>query len=143
MAGEILKLTTQIVTSHASITELTPEQLVDEIKTVYNMLAALECGAETPETVTGEAVGVKKPPIPLKDIVTAKHVVCLECGKKMKTLKTHLRKAHGLAPKEYYARYDLDKKKYPLVCKEYSTKRSEMAKARGLGSLGGRRKKAS
>lgn len=38
MAGEILKLTTQIVTSHASITELTPEQLVEEIKTVYNMV---------------------------------------------------------------------------------------------------------
>ena len=52
-----------------------------------------------------EAGGVKKPSIPLKDIVKAKYVVCLECGKKLKTLKTHLRKAHGLMPKEYYARF--------------------------------------
>jgi predicted transcriptional regulator len=142
MAGEILRLTTQIVTSHASITELTPEQLVEEIRTVYNMLAGLECGVETPEPVTGEAVGVKKPPIPLKDIVTAKYVVCLECGKKMKTLKTHLRKSHNLAPKEYYARFNLDPKKFPLVCKDYSAARSKLAKERGLGSLG-RKKKAS
>jgi predicted transcriptional regulator len=135
MGSEILKLTTQIVTSHASVTELTPEQLVDEIKYVYNMLASLESEGATPETVTKEAVGVKKPPIPLKDIVTAKHVVCLECGKKMKTLKTHLRKAHGLAPKEYYQRYDLSPKKFPLVCKEYSAARSKLAKERGLGAF--------
>jgi predicted transcriptional regulator len=143
MASEILRLTTQIITSHASMTELTPEQLVEEIRTVYNMLAALECGAETPETVTGEAAGVKKPPIPLKNIVTDKFVTCLECGKKMKTLKTHLRKAHGLTAKEYYARFNLDPKKFPLVCKEYSAARSKLAKDRGLGSLGGRRRKAS
>jgi predicted transcriptional regulator len=140
MASEELKLTAQIVMSHASMSELTPQELVDEIKGVYNMLTSLEAGVEMPETVTGEAAEVKKPPIPLKDIVTAKHVVCLECGKKMKTLKTHLRKAHGLAPKEYYARYDLSPKKFPLVCKEYSAARSKLAKERGLGAKGGRRK---
>jgi predicted transcriptional regulator len=141
MASEELKLMAQIVMSHASMSELTPEELVDEIKAVYEVLTSLDGGA-APETVTGEAAEVKKPPIPLKDIVTAKYVTCLECGKKMKTLKTHLRKAHGLTAKEYYARFNLDKKKYPLVCKEYSAKRSQMAKARGLGSLG-RKKKAS
>ena len=54
----------------------------------------------------------------------------------MKTLKTHLRKAHGLMPKEYYQRFDLDPKKFPLVCKDYSAARSKMAKDRGLGALG-------
>jgi predicted transcriptional regulator len=63
---------------------------------------------------------VKKPPIPLKDIVTQKHVVCLECGKKMRTLKAHIKKAHGLMPKEYFKRFSLDPKKFPLACKEYS-----------------------
>lgn len=140
MASEELKLTAQIVMSHASMSELTPQELVDEIRGVYNMLITLEGGVAMPETVTEEAVGVKKPPIPLKDIVTAKHVVCLECGKKMKTLKTHLRKAHNLKPKEYYQCYDLDPKKFPLVCKEYSAARSKLAKERGLGAKGGRRK---
>ncbi len=142
MATEELKLTAQIVISHASMSELTPQQLVDEIKAVYQVLASLEGGVAIPEIVAEEAGGVKRPPIPLKDIVTAKHVVCLECGKKMRTLKAHLRKAHNLKPKEYYQRHGLDPKKYPLVCKEYSEQRSKMAKARGFGVKGAKRQAA-
>jgi predicted transcriptional regulator len=135
MSSEVLKLTTEIVVSHVSLTELTPEQLVSEIKEVYNVLASLDGGRilEEPASEKAEEAGVVKPSIPLKDVVKAKYVVCLECGKKMKTLKTHLRKAHNLAPKEYYARFDLDPKKFPLVCKDYSAARSKMAKDRGFG----------
>jgi predicted transcriptional regulator len=140
MSTEILKLTTEIVVSHASSSELTPEQLVNEIKEVYNALSSLEGGTILEEPVSEGLAGVKKPSIPLKDIVTNKYVVCLECGKKMKTLKAHLRKTHNLTPKEYYQRYNLDPKKYPLVCKDYSAARSKMAKDRGLGALGGRKK---
>ncbi len=145
MASEVLKLTAQIVISHASMSELTPEQLVGEIKEVYNVLALLDGGTalEEPELVGGkETEEVKKPPIPLKDIVKDKYVVCLECGKKMRTLKAHIRKAHNLMPKEYFKRFGLDPKKYPLVCKEYSEQRSKMAKDRGFGVKGGRRKAA-
>jgi predicted transcriptional regulator len=60
----------------------------------------------------------------------------------MRTLKSHIRKAHGLLPKEYFKQFGLDPKKYPLVCKEYSEQRSKMAKDRGFGKEGGRRKKA-
>jgi len=56
----------------------------------------------------------------------------------MRTLKAHIRKAHGLMPKQYFERFGLDPKKYPLVCREYSEQRSQMAKDRALG--GGRRK---
>ena len=124
MASEVLKLTAQIIMSHASISELSPTELVEEIKEVYNVLTALEGEGVVPETMTteqGEEPGVvKKPSIPLKDIVTNKHVVCLECGKKMRTLKAHIRKAHNLLPEKYFKRFDLDPKKYPLVCREYS-----------------------
>jgi predicted transcriptional regulator len=138
MPSEILKMTTEIVVSHASMTELTPKQLVDEIKAVYNVLASLEGGVILEEP----SVLVKKPTVPLKDIVMAKYVVCLECGKKMRTLKAHIRKAHNLLPKEYFKKYSLDPKKYPLVCKEYSEQRSKMAKDRGFGVKGGTRKAA-
>jgi predicted transcriptional regulator len=138
MSNEVLKLTTEIVISHASMSELTTEQLVGEIKEVYNVLAALEGGKilEEPVSEKAEEAGVVKPSIPLKDIVKAKYVVCLECGKKLKTLKRHLLKAHGLMPKEYYQRYGLDPKKFPLVCKDYSEQRSKMAKDRGFGTKG-------
>ena len=143
MASEMLRLTAEIVTSHVSITELTPAELKEEIKEIYTLLSSLaEPGAE------GEAVGVeegkeaatgKKPPVALKDIVKEKYVVCLECGRKMRTLKAHLRKAHNLLPKEYYKIYNLDPKKYPLICKEYSEQRRTLAKEKGLG-VGLRRK---
>jgi predicted transcriptional regulator len=136
MPNEILKMTSEIVVAHASLTELTPEQLVQEIKEVHQVLAELE-GQETLAEPLSEKpkapAGVKEPPIPLKDIVKAKYVVCLECGRKLRTLKTHLREAHGLAPKDYYARFNLDPHKFPLVCKDYSAARSQMAKARGFG----------
>ena len=106
-------------------------------------MASLEGGTvlEEPEPVKGKEVeGVKKPPIPLRDIVKEKYVVCLECGKKMRTLKVHIRKAYNLMPKEYFKKFGLDPKKYPLVCKEYSEQRSKMAKDRGFGVKGGRRK---
>jgi predicted transcriptional regulator len=144
MASEVLKLTAQIVMSHASMTELSPGELVEEIKEVYGVLASLEgemAGAEEGALEKGKKMEeVKKPPIPLKDIVKDKYVVCLECGKKMRTLKAHLRKAHNLAPKEYFKRYGLDRKKYPLVCKEYSQQRRQLAIEKGLGAKGFQRK---
>lgn len=145
MASEVLKLTAQIVISHASMSELTPKELVDEIKDIYGMLSCLEAG-EIPEAAPGaleagkEAEVVKKPPVPLDEIVKEKYVICLECSKKMRTLKAHLRKAHHLSPAEYYRRYALDPKKYPLVCKEYSEQRRKLAKEKGLGERGFRRK---
>ncbi len=144
MASEVLKLAAQIVISHASVTELSPKELVEEIKEVYIALASLEGPeAETAALEEGkEAEVMKKPPIPLREIVKEKYVVCLECGKKMRTLKAHLRKAHNLLPKEYFQRYGLDRKKYPLVCREYSEQRRKLAKEKGLGAKGGRRKAA-
>ena len=144
MATEILRMTAEVVISHASMSELSTQELVDEIKDIYNVLASLEGGEVILETMAPEKapeaeVG-KKPPIPLKDIVTQKHVVCLECGKKMRTLKSHIKKAHGLMSKEYYKKFSLDPKKFPLVCKEYSAQRSQMAKNRGFGKAGGRKK---
>ena len=140
MATEILKLTAEVVISHASMSELSTQELVDEIKEVYNVLSSLEGSAVIPESMAPEkaeeAVEVKKPSIPLKDIVQEKFVSCLECGKKMKTLKAHIRKAHALTPKEYFKRYGLDPKKYPLVRKEYSERRSQMAKDRAFGKAG-------
>ena len=134
MATEVLKLTAQIVISHASMSELTPKELVDEIKGIYTVLATLERQEDLGLAAGVAAEVVVKPPIPLEEIVKDKYVVCLECGKKMRTLKAHLRRSHQLTPADYFRRYSLDPKKYPLVCKEYSEQRRQLAKEKGLGA---------
>ncbi len=67
MASEVLRLTSQIVIAHASMSELTPQELVEEIKEVYQVLSAMEGGAipEGPVPEKGKEAGlVKKPPAP-------------------------------------------------------------------------------
>jgi predicted transcriptional regulator len=102
--------------------------------------APVELPEETRRVVMSELASQvvrteKKPSEPPKDIVSDKYVICLECGKKMKTLKTHLRKAHNLTPKEYLQRFCLDPKKFPLVCKEYSAQRRKQAKEKDPAAL--------
>jgi predicted transcriptional regulator len=143
MLSKNLNITAQIVMSCASRTELTRKELLHGIKRIYAFVSSVDAESVTEKRgrkcrMTG---AVKRPAIPLKDIVKAKYVVCLECGRKLKTLKKHLRNAHGLKPKEYLQKFGLDPKKFPLVCKEYSVARSQIAKDRGLGALG-RKKKA-
>ena len=142
MPSEVLKLTANIVMSHSSMTELTPTELIEEIKEIYSVLASLAGGegleaVACSEEVEAVAEGLQKPPIALNQIVKEKYVVCLECGKKLRILKAHLRKAHQLTPKDYFKRYGLDTKKDPLVCKEYSEKRRKLAIDRGFGAMGG------
>ena len=80
---------------------------------------------------------VKKPSIPLKDIVKAKYVVCLECGKKMRTLKAHIRKAHGLMPKEYFQRFGLDPEEISRWCaKNILSSGAKWLRDRGFGVSG-------
>jgi predicted transcriptional regulator len=49
MPREIINLTAQIVISHASMTELTPKELVAEIKTIHDVLVSLESEVVVPE----------------------------------------------------------------------------------------------
>jgi predicted transcriptional regulator len=138
MASELLKLTTQLVMAHASANELTSEGLIEEIKQVFKTLSDLESAEskvlepiETKEEV--EQTEAVEPAVPIKQSVKADHIVCLECGIKLKTLKAHLRKAHEMTPKDYYQKFGLDSKTYPLVCKNYSEQRRQLAKKTGLG----------
>jgi predicted transcriptional regulator len=137
MAWDTLKLTADIVSSYVSARELNSQELLGKIKVIHALLSSFDSGSEAsaaPRKATGDTgEAVQRPSILLKDIVKAKYVVCLECGKRLKTLKTHLRKAHGLMPKEYFQKFGLDPKKFPLVSKDYSKARSQIAKARGLG----------
>jgi len=75
------------------------------------------------------------PAVPVRRSVTANAITCLDCGWSGRMLKRHLSNAHGLSPAEYRARWGLSRE-YPLVAKEYSAMRREMAKSIGFGTRG-------
>jgi predicted transcriptional regulator len=140
MASELLKMTAQIVTSHASINELSSQELINEIKVVYNTLAVLagEKGASAELELFTEAAketAGPKPAVPIEESIQDDYIVCLECGKKFRTLKAHLRRAHGITPVVYCERFGLDPKKYTLVSRNYSEQRRQLAKEKGLGEF--------
>ena len=79
------------------------------------------------------------PAVPIRKSVKPDSIVCLEDGKRFKSLKRHLRTDHDLTPDEYRAKWGLPKD-YPMVAPTYAAARSELAKSMGLGQ---RRKEGS
>ena len=77
-----------------------------------------------------------EPAVPIRRSVNPEYIICLDCGVKAKMLKRHLTSAHNLTPAAYRERWKLPPD-YPLVAPSYAARRSELAKAIGLGrSLG-------
>lgn len=73
-----------------------------------------------------------KPAVPVKKSVTADYIICLEDGKKFKSLKRHLRTHYNMSPEEYRAKWSLPND-YPMVAPNYAEARSNLAKQMGLG----------
>jgi predicted transcriptional regulator len=73
-----------------------------------------------------------KPAVPIRKSVTAEYIVCLEDGKKLKMLKRHLSTAYAMTPDQYRAKWNLPAD-YPMVAPAYAEKRSDLARASGLG----------
>ena len=127
----LLSLTTDIVSSHASVNELTKEDLLAEIQNVFAKLSALagddsvSC-APISEGATEEEEVQTVPAVPLEAAFAADKVFCMVCGKAMKTLKRHLSTAHGLKPGEYRKQFGIPTGT-PLIAKEYSEARRKMA----------------
>lgn len=73
------------------------------------------------------------PAVDLKKSVTNDYIICLEDGKRFKTLKRHLRVHYGMTPEEYRQKWGLPVN-YPMVAQNYANRRSELAKLSGLGA---------
>jgi predicted transcriptional regulator len=75
--------------------------------------------------------------VPVKRSVTADYIVCLEDGKRFKSLKRHLRTQYKMSPEQYRQRWGLAPD-YPMVAPNYAKTRSQLAKKMGLGQGRGR-----
>ncbi|QKG70259.1 MucR family transcriptional regulator [Erythrobacter mangrovi] len=138
MTETLITLTSDIVAAHVSNNNVAVDEVPTLISTVYGALAGLggvtTASAELPEPAVSVRASVKKD-----------HVVCLDCGKKMKMLKRHLSTEHGMTPDEYRARWNLPAD-YPMVAPDYAATRRDLAVKIGLGrkpgQKRGRKKKA-
>ena len=74
----------------------------------------------------------QEPAVSVKKSITADYLICLEDGKKFKSLKRHLRTKYDLSPEDYRAKWALPAD-YPMVAPNYATARSNLALAMGLG----------
>jgi predicted transcriptional regulator len=133
----LITLTSDIVTAHVANNSVEVADLPPLIQSVYGALAGL--GTKAVEVARPE------PAVAIRSSIKPDHIVCLECGKKMKMLKRHLMTDHGLTIDDYRARFGLAAD-YPMVAPNYAEKRRELAKKIGLGrkpgQRRGRRKKA-
>lgn len=73
-----------------------------------------------------------KPAVPIRKSITHDHIICLENGRKFKSLKRHLGSLYNMTPEEYREKWGLPDD-YPMVAPSYAEKRSQLARASGLG----------
>jgi predicted transcriptional regulator len=80
-----------------------------------------------------------KPAVPVKKSITPDYLVCLEDGKRFKSLKRHLRTQYNMSPEQYRDKWGLPAD-YPMVAPNYAVARSQLAMKMGLGQQRRRRK---
>jgi predicted transcriptional regulator len=80
-----------------------------------------------------------RPAVPVKKSMTADYLICLEDGKRFKSLKRHLRTQYSMTPEQYRDKWGLSAD-YPMVAPNYAVARSQLAKKMGLGQQRRRRK---
>ena len=122
----LIDLTADIVSAYVSNNTVASADLAGLINEVYNALHRTSTASVEPEPEP------LKPAVPIKKSVTPDYIICLEDGKKFKSLKRHLRTHYDMSPEEYREKWGLAPD-YPMVAPNYAAARSELAKKMGLG----------
>jgi predicted transcriptional regulator len=121
-----VELAADIVSAYVSNNSVATSDLPSLIGDIHSALMRISGG--TVEVPT-EAL---KPAVPVKKSITPDYIVCLDDGKKFKSLKRHLRTQYDMTPEEYRERWSLPAD-YPMVAPNYAQARSQLAKKMGLG----------
>ena len=120
-----IELTADIVSAYVGNNPLPAASLPDLIASVSASVRKLGNAVAVESPALNPAVNPKRSVFP-------DHIVCLEDGKKFKSLKRHLMTDHDLSPDEYRTKWSLPPD-YPMVAPNYSATRSALAKSSGLG----------
>ena len=127
-----IQLTANIVSAYVSNNTVSSAEIPALISQVYSALMRVSKGA----AVAAPAAPLT-PAVPVKRSITPEYLVCLEDGKKFKSLKRHLRTRYQTTPDQYRAKWNLPPD-YPMVAPNYAMVRSQLAKQIGLGERGRR-----
>lgn len=128
----LLEMAAEIVSSHASTTAMTTEELLLEIQRVHGALKLLESGQDIAVSVAEEEGA---PALTVKQAFKKNEVICMVCGKGgFKTLTRHLGTVHNMKPREYRKQFGIPAKQ-SLAAKSFSEARKKMAEDRGLGDV--------
>lgn len=128
----ILQMASSIVAAYVGNNTVPQAELPKLISDTYRALQSVAAGAEP----SIDAPAALKPAINVKKSVMPEFIVCLEDGKKFKSLKRHLRSHYNLSPEQYRDKWGLPPD-YPMVAPNYATTRSNLAKRMGLGKRSG------
>jgi predicted transcriptional regulator len=131
-AKAITEHTADIVSAYVGQNTILPDALPSLIQSVYAALSNLS--GEAQEPVAEEE---QKPFVPIKKSITPDFLISLESGRKLKSLKRYLITKYGMTPDDYRRKWNLPRD-YPMVAPAYAAQRSALAKASGLGFVGGR-----
>jgi predicted transcriptional regulator len=132
-ASSYIQLTANIVSAYVSNNTVASAEIPNLIGQVYSALMRISSGQATTPAET------LKPAVPIKRSITAEYIVCLEDGKKFKSLKRHLRTQYDMTPERYRDKWGLPLD-YPMVAPNYAAARSQLAKQMGLGQQRRRRR---
>jgi len=133
VTAKFIELTANIVSAYVSNNTVPATDIPGLISQVHSALARVSVGGDvTPETL--------KPAVSVKKSITPEYIVCLEDGKKFKSLKRHLRSQYNMTPEQYRDKWSLPAD-YPMVAPNYAAARSQLAKQMGLGQQRRRRVK--
>ena len=132
--GNYIELTAEIVSAYVSNNTVPAAEIPGLINQVHSALSRVSGkSGDAPAEPLKPAVSVKKS-------ITPEHIVCLEDGKKFKSLKRHLRTQYNMTPDQYREKWGLSAD-YPMVAPNYAAARSQLAKQMGLGQQRRRRAK--
>jgi predicted transcriptional regulator len=120
-------LSADIVAAYLSHNAVAPVGLPALIESVHSAITSLGVVEAIPKT---EAL---IPAVPIRKSITPGFLICLDDGKKLKTLKRHLTNL-GMTPDQYRTKWNLPKE-YPMTAPDYAATRSALAKSIGLGQL--------
>lgn len=126
---EVIEMTADIVSAYVGNNTISAAELPALIQSVHRALAGVSAGVEPVEAAP------RDPAVPVRRSITPDFIICLEDGRKFKSLKRHLRTKYNMSPEEYRAKWGLPKD-YPMVAPNYAKARSDLAKQMGLGQGG-------